>query len=104
MAVTPKLHALFWHAPDDLELIGSLEQYSEQGVEASHGHFNQNALHYKLTAFFRAAWNMSGGRLSVALRATRPTTVASGGHRGPPMRVGALPVVPATNVEPLGER
>eukprot|EP00170_Pyropia_yezoensis_P000891 contig_4064_g893 len=53
-SVTPKLHVLACHAPDFLALFGSLGRYSEQGLEAWHGHFNQNANQYAADSFLES--------------------------------------------------
>lgn len=42
-SVTPKLHILCCHAPEFLDRFGSIGLFSEQGLEAWHGYFNQNA-------------------------------------------------------------
>lgn len=53
-SVTPKLHVLACHAPDFLSLFGSLGRYSEQGLEAWHGHYNQNASQYAADTFLES--------------------------------------------------
>lgn len=50
-SITPKLHILSCHAPDLLEALGSLGRYSEQGLEAGHGHFNKKANQYAADTF-----------------------------------------------------
>jgi len=42
-SIMPKLHVLACHAADWLDKQGSLGLFSEQGLEAWHGYFNQNA-------------------------------------------------------------
>jgi len=42
-SITPKLHVLACHAADWLDKYGSLGLFSEQGLEAWNGYFNQNA-------------------------------------------------------------
>lgn len=53
-SITPKLHVLACHAPDFLSLFGSLGRYSEQGLEAWHGHYNQNANQYAADTFLES--------------------------------------------------
>lgn len=52
--VTPKMHALCCHAPDFLNRFGSLGRYSEQGIEAWHGHFNHTAVHHPAGTFLES--------------------------------------------------
>jgi len=53
-SVTAKLHTLCCHAPDVLEKFCSLGSYSEQGLEAWHGHYNQNAWLYTSDTFLES--------------------------------------------------
>lgn len=46
VSVTPKLHTLVSHARDFLSRFGSLGRFSEQGLEAWHGHYNLYSSHY----------------------------------------------------------
>ena len=43
---SPKIHILMFHAPDFLELWGSIGLYREQGLEAWHGRYGQNAVKF----------------------------------------------------------
>ena len=52
--VKPKLHTLCCHAADVLEAFGSLGRYSEQGLEAWHGHYNQNSRLYTADIFLES--------------------------------------------------
>jgi len=52
--ITPKLHILACHAADWLERYGSLGLFAEQGLEAWHGHFNQNATVYAVGSFLES--------------------------------------------------
>jgi len=49
--VTPQLQTLCCHAPDFLDFFGSLGRFSEQGLEAWHGHFNQTAAGHLADSF-----------------------------------------------------
>lgn len=53
-SVTLKLHTLCCHAPDFLNRFGSLGRYSEQGLEAWHGHFNYTAVHHPAGTFLES--------------------------------------------------
>jgi len=46
LSISPKLHILMCHAPDFLECFGSIGLYGEQGLEAWHGRYGQNAVQY----------------------------------------------------------
>jgi len=46
LSISPKLHILMCHAPDFLECFGSIGLYGEQGLEAWHGRYGQNAVKY----------------------------------------------------------
>jgi len=46
VSIWPKLHILVHHAPDILDLFGSIGLYGEQSIEAWHGFFTQNAAKY----------------------------------------------------------
>jgi len=50
-SVTPKVHALCFHAATFLRRFRSLSRYREQGLEAFHGRFNQDAARYPSAAF-----------------------------------------------------
>jgi len=52
--VTAKLHTLCCHAADFLEMFGSLGRYSEQSLEAWHGHKNQNSRLYTADTFLES--------------------------------------------------
>jgi len=61
LSISPKLHILMCHAPDFLERFGSIGLYGEQGLEAWHGRYGQNAVKYpgateleRAAAFMRA--------------------------------------------------
>jgi len=43
---SPKIHIVMFHAPDFLELRGSIGLYGEQGLEAWHGRYGQNAVKF----------------------------------------------------------
>jgi len=51
VSITPKLHALACHAADFLGEFGSLGLFAEQGMEAWHGYFNQNAAVFAAPTF-----------------------------------------------------
>jgi len=53
-SITPKLHTLCCQAADFLEAFGSLGRYSEQGLEAWHGHYNQSSRLYTADTFFES--------------------------------------------------
>jgi len=56
LSILPKLHILMCHAPDFLECFGSIGLYGEQGLEAWHGQYGQNAVKYpEATELERAA-------------------------------------------------
>jgi len=44
--ISPKLHILMYHAPDFLDLFGSIGLCGEQSIEAWQGFFTQNAAKY----------------------------------------------------------
>jgi len=46
LSISPKLHILMFHAPEFLELWGSIGLYGEQGLEAWHGRYGQGAAQY----------------------------------------------------------
>ena len=46
LPISPKLHILMCHAPDFFERFGSIRLYGEQGLEAWHGRYGQNAVKY----------------------------------------------------------
>jgi len=46
LSISPKLQILMCHAPDFLECFGSIGLYGEQGLEAWHGRYGQNAVKY----------------------------------------------------------
>jgi len=46
LSISPKLHILMCHAPDLLESFGSIGLYGEQGLEAWHGRYGQNAVKF----------------------------------------------------------
>jgi len=50
-SVTPKMHALCCHVTAFLWRFGSVGRYSEQGLEALHGRFNQDAARYTAATF-----------------------------------------------------
>jgi len=50
-SVTPKMHVLCCHAAAFLRRFRSLGRYSEQGLEALDGRFNQDAARYTLATF-----------------------------------------------------
>jgi len=61
LSISPKLHILMCHAPEFLERFGSIGLYGEQGLEAWHGRYGQNAVKYpgateleRAAAFMRA--------------------------------------------------
>jgi len=43
LSISPKLHIFRFHAPDSLELWGSIGLYGEQGLEAWHGRYGKGA-------------------------------------------------------------
>jgi len=53
-SITPKLHVLACHAADWLDKYGSLGLFSEQGLEAWHGYFNQNATVFAAGSFLES--------------------------------------------------
>jgi len=55
--ISPKLHILMYHAPDFLDLFGSIDLYGEQSIEAWHGFFTQNAAKYAAETEVRACAN-----------------------------------------------
>ena len=55
--MTSKLHTLCCHAADVLEAFGSLGWYSEQGLEAWHGHYNQNSRLYTADTFLESCFS-----------------------------------------------
>jgi len=46
LSISPKLHILMCHALEFLESFGSIGLYGEQGLEAWHGRYGQNAVKY----------------------------------------------------------
>jgi len=50
-SVTPKMHVLCCHAAAFLRRLRSLGRYSEQGLEALHGRFHQDAARYTSATF-----------------------------------------------------
>jgi len=46
LSISPKLHIHMCHAPDFFERFGSIGLYGEQGLEAWHGRYGQNAVKY----------------------------------------------------------
>eukprot|EP00170_Pyropia_yezoensis_P002266 contig_9456_g2270 len=76
--VSPKLHALWCHAPDFLDRFGSIGLYGEQGIEAWHGHMNQHADEYPAATELESA--------SMYLRAMALARDASDSHRSPHTR------------------
>ena len=55
LLITPKLHISMCHAPDVLERFDSVGQYGEQGLEAWHGRYDQNAVEYPGATEFQRA-------------------------------------------------
>jgi len=53
-SITPQLHVLVCHAADWLETYGSFWLFSEQGLEAWHGYFNQNATVFAAESFLES--------------------------------------------------
>lgn len=56
--ISPKLHILLFHAPDDLERFRSLGLYGEQALEAWHGHYKQKANQYTNPSELHSAANL----------------------------------------------
>jgi len=79
--VTPKLHTLCCHAPDFLDFFGSLGRYSEQGLEAWHGHFNQTAAGHPADSFLATC--VSYVKRSAVSRAPRDAAHNRGAKRSP---------------------
>jgi len=50
-SATAELYTLCCHTADILETFGSLGRYSEQGLEAWHGHYNDNVRLYTADTF-----------------------------------------------------
>jgi len=46
LSMSPKIHILMFHAPDFLELWGSIGLYGEEGLEAWHGRYGQNSVKF----------------------------------------------------------
>jgi len=90
-SVTAKLHTLCCHAADFLEMFGSLGRYSEQGLEAWHGHYNQNSRLYTADTSWRAACRTSRSPPWRGRPGTRPTTEARGARLPRWAQAGTMP-------------
>jgi len=86
LRISPKLHALCCHAPPFLSSFGSLDRYSEQALEALHGHSNRDAERYTAPTFLgscRAYLQMS------ALGRAPGADTGNNGPRRKPAAAGA---------------
>ena len=79
--VTLKLHTLCCHAQDFFHLFGSLEGYSEHGLESWHSHSNQNAAHHPSDSFLSSF--LSYVKRSAVTRAPRNDAYNRGLKRSP---------------------
>jgi len=86
-SVSPKMHTLCCHAAAFLRRFRSLGRYSEQGLEALHGRFNQDAARYTSAMFLGSCMEfvqssaVGGAPGSVALRNLPTRERAAAGAR-----------------------
>lgn len=80
-SVTLMLHALCCHTPDFLTFFGSLGRYSEQGLEAWHGHCNKTVVTHPADTFLGSS--LSYVKRSLISRAPGNVAYNCGAKRSP---------------------
>lgn len=111
LSFSPKLHILMCHAPAFLQRFGSIGLYGEQGLEAWHGRYGQNADKYlgateleRATALVRAmALAREAGAEVLARHSPSRRPSAAGAHKatkaGDKRRRENKPQLPACGAE-----